>query len=197
MGERQVAFTMLDEAVLHLEQHSAPWNVQLELGARDRLDPDRIRESAARACADHAMLWARREPFRVHEQRYRWALPDEPSRLPIEETEVSDREELAAFRSRFYSPTIDLDESPPWRAAIVHRADGNDLLALAVSHVAADGVGTVRFARSLAAAGAGLARRLPPAVPPCRTGHAAQDSRFYPHSVHSDTVRWMRLVWRQ
>lgn len=163
MTERRVSFTMLDEAVLHLEQHGAPWNVQLEVGAAERLDTERIADAISAACAVHPMLRARRDAFRDRDRRYRWIIPDRSDELPLEETEVADEAELTRFRSRFHSPAIDLDRGLPWRAAVIHRGDEGDLLALCVSHVAADGVGTVRFARAIAAGYAG-AEPEPPVV---------------------------------
>jgi NRPS condensation-like uncharacterized protein len=160
-GTQHVPFTEFDEAIMHLEQHAAPWNVQLEVGASGRLDPSRIEGSLRRACAVHPMLRARRDDFSSLDVRYRWAIPEELERIPFEVTDVGSSDELRALRTRFYSPRLDLEESPPWRALLARRQDGTDLLMLNVSHVAADGIGSLRFARAVTTTYAGGQDRPP------------------------------------
>jgi NRPS condensation-like uncharacterized protein len=148
---RTVPFTALDEAVLHLEEELEPWNVQVEVGSATRLDADRLYDAVETAAGAHPLARGRLRDYGALDDEYVWELPDEVDTVPLKRADAADAESLAALRGRFYSPRVELRESPPFRVALARGAgiDGGDRLMVCGSHVAMDGVGTLRLARSV------------------------------------------------
>lgn len=142
-----VPFTVLDEAVHHLEESLAPWNVQIEVGTTEHIDVDRLREAAVVACNAHPLARARRRPSNLADMQYHWEIPDDVGSVPVE---VADGD-LASARTEFYGRPFDLTAKPPVRLLVGRGAgrEGGDQLLVCVAHAAADGVGAVRIARSV------------------------------------------------
>lgn len=159
-----VPFTPLDEAVLHLEEELEPWNVQIEVGSTTRLDAERLYGAVEAATAAHPLARARMRDYDALDGGYVWELPDAVDTVPLKRAETADDEALADLRSRFYSPRVELRESPPFRVALARGGgiDGGDRLLICGSHVAMDGVGTLRFARSICRAYRGDSIESPP-----------------------------------
>lgn len=73
----EIPFSMLDEAILHLEQELGCWNIQLEVAAPGTIDVERVRAAAAAACAAHPMARAAQQSFTDGDGHYRWRITDE------------------------------------------------------------------------------------------------------------------------
>jgi NRPS condensation-like uncharacterized protein len=146
-----VPFTSLDEAVLHLEEELEPWNVQIEVGSATTLDAERLYGAVETAAGAHPLTRARRRDYSTLDGEYVWEIPEEVDTVPLKRADAADSDALADLRTQFYSPRVELRESPPFRVALARGAgiDGGDRLMLCGSHVAMDGVGTLRLARSI------------------------------------------------
>ena len=149
MVTTSVPFTVLDEAVHHIEESFAPWNIQIEVGTAETIDVDRLEEAAVAACTAHPLARARRRPCNLGDTQYEWEIPDDAGEVPVEVVDADD--DLDAARTEFYGRSFDLTAESPVRLSVVRGAgrEGGDLLMVAVSHAAADGVGAVRIARSV------------------------------------------------
>lgn len=145
-----VPFTKLEEAVFSIERKYTPWNVQLELEAERRIDVVRLREAARAAFAVHPFARARRRPHDGLDTGVAWEIPDRVEDVPLTVVR-SEGQELDTTRTVFYGEPFDLLESPPLRLLVVRGAGtaGGDRLLVCASHVSVDGVGTLRFLRSL------------------------------------------------
>lgn len=150
-------FTMLEEAVHHIERTYTPWNVQFEVETAARIDVDRLREAALAAVAAHPLARARRRPAGGLRSRYAWEIPDSADEVPVAAVSPESTAELAAARTRFYGESFDLTDPPPFRLLVARGAgragadgdpDGDSLLVCA-SHVPVDGVGILRLVRSI------------------------------------------------
>ncbi|MXR50783.1 hypothetical protein GRX03_04075 [Halovenus sp. WSH3] len=146
---RTVPFTVLEEAVYNLEQTFTPWNIQLELETSEVIDTERLESSVRTACDRHPLARARKRPASALDTDYIWELPGEVDAVPI--TECEGDTGITDARRTFYGEPFDLSEAPPFRVLVVRGggADGGDRLCLATSHVPADGVGAVRFLRTV------------------------------------------------
>ena len=153
-GSRTLPLTVIDEAILHLERASTPWNIQLEVGSTGTLDEARMHAALAATCSRHPLLRARVERHSPLERRYSWHVDPPGAELdlrPLRVVDCPDDDALAKVRTELYSPSIPLDTTPPLRAVLARRPHG-DLLLLATSHVPTDGMSCLRIARTLTAA---------------------------------------------
>lgn len=152
-----VPFTMLEEAVHHIERTYTPWNVQFEVETAARIDPDRLREAATAAAEAHPLARARRRPATSLQSRYVWEIPGSVDEVPVATVAPGDGSDLAAARTRFFGEPFDLTDPPPFRLLVARGAgregpDGGpagDGLLVCASHVPVDGVGTLRLVRSI------------------------------------------------
>ena len=142
-----VPFTALEEAVFHIERKYSPWNVQIEVTAEE-IDAERVHEAAVDACNSHPLARARRKEHQGLDTELLWEIPDSVESVPVDETYVGSDRELGEVRTRFYSGDIDLTDGVPFRVLVTHR-DGQDRLLVCASHVPCDGVGALRFTRSV------------------------------------------------
>jgi NRPS condensation-like uncharacterized protein len=139
-------FTLIEELTHHLERRFHPLNMQGELATSATVDIERLEAALRTAMDHHPMARARRRPSLPTDTRYHWRIPPEPGPVPIYEVDSSDLE-LREVRNRLYGSRFDLTEEPPF-AVVVYRGggiDGGDRILQSVSHVAADGVGMLRF----------------------------------------------------
>jgi NRPS condensation-like uncharacterized protein len=143
---KTVPFTALEEAVFHIERKHGPWNIQMEVTA-DSIDAERVGEAAVEACNAHPLARARRREYDGLDTDLVWEIPDEVGAVPVEETSVSRGDELDEVRTRFYSRGFDLTDGVPHRLSVVHGEE--DRLLVCSSHVPCDGVGALRFVRSV------------------------------------------------
>lgn len=150
----RVPFTVLDEAMYHIERKHSPLNIQLGVGAGGRIDIDRLREAVVEACEAHPLARAKQREAEGWERGYDWEVSAAPPDPPVREVSVEDTEEFAEVQTEFYSEPFDLTEEPPFRLLVARDAEesGCDRLLTSVSHVPADGVGTLRLVRTVSQA---------------------------------------------
>ncbi|WP_335998915.1 hypothetical protein [Halorientalis halophila] len=152
----RVPFTPLEEAVHHIERKLGSWNVQSEVETATRIDVDRLREATLTACNAHPLARARQRPNSGTDTRFVWEIPTGIGRLPDGVITVMDGP--IGNVSPFYRQRIDLTEELPFRLLVIRGggADGGDALLVCTSHVAADGIGSLRFVRSICEAYRGV-----------------------------------------
>lgn len=143
--------TLLDEALLHLQEARAQWNVQLELDTGQHIDETALRKAVFSCCRRHPLTRARLGPWKRLESSYRWHITDELDLDPVRVVECPDSAALARIRAEIYTPALDLEVSPAMRIVLARRP-GGDLVLMSVSHLVADGVGAVRLMQSIARA---------------------------------------------
>jgi NRPS condensation-like uncharacterized protein len=143
-------FTPLEEMTHHMDQAFQPWNMQGEIESTGTVDIERLEAATATAMEYHPMASARRRPSSLTDTRYEWVIPDEPEPLDVVEVD-SDEESLQAVRNRLYGERFDLTEEPPVRICIYRGGglDGGDHVIQSTSHVAGDGLGTLRYSQAV------------------------------------------------
>ncbi|QLD86394.1 hypothetical protein HWV23_11880 [Natronomonas halophila] len=145
------AFTRLEEAVYHVERMYTPWNIQVEIETRERIDRDRLRAAVREAYDVHPIAKAHKRRGGKGGTDYDWEVPDEAP-VPIEVVEASDVD-LDALRQRFYGDGIDLSTAPPLRLLVVRNGgESGDLLWFCSSHVPVDGMGAYRILQAICTA---------------------------------------------
>lgn len=142
-----VPFTELEEAVFHIERKHGSWNIQMELTS-DGIDTDEIHDAAVEACNSHPMSRARRKQHHSLDTDLTWEIPESIETVPVEVASVGTKEKLNALRTQFYSGGFDLTEGVQLRLLVIHGGE-EDRLLVCTSHVPCDGVGTLRFVRSI------------------------------------------------
>jgi NRPS condensation-like uncharacterized protein len=153
----ELDFNIIDEAIHHLDTDAEPMTVHVEARVAGRIDEERLRKAVAQACASHPLARAKQQPWRRWSTAYRWKIDAVPSRDPVGVVDTSrGTTTVERERGRFQSERVPLDASPPFRVLLVH-ADAGDCVMLNFNHAAADGVGTLRFLRSIARNYAGAA----------------------------------------
>lgn len=150
-NEPSLPVTMLDEALLLLQEARSSWNVQFELGADHHLDEATFRQAVLTCCRHHPLTRARLAQTRNGTTSYRWDFADEIDRDPVRVVDCPDDAALDRLRAELYFPPIALDVSPGLRVALARRPVG-DLVLLSVSHIVADGVGALRLMQTIARA---------------------------------------------
>lgn len=143
-------FTALDEVLHHVDREVEPPTVHLELVVPGHLDPVTLERAVHAAIDRHPLARVRKVAGRRRLRPAQWEVTDSLGAEPF--TSVDG--DVNAYRVSLYSQQIPLDESPPLRVLHV-RGDQLDRLLLSVNHSAADGMGTVRLARSIARSYAG------------------------------------------
>lgn len=150
----ELPFTAIDEGIYHIEAGTTPWNIQVELGAHGRLDLARLREAVRAACERHVLTRASMRPAKATEKHYTWMIGEASRKELVDEVDCPDGD-VAAARAAFYSPDVPLEDPPLLRVRLVRRPTG-DLMMMSVSHVMADGVGTMRILHSITRAYRGV-----------------------------------------
>jgi NRPS condensation-like uncharacterized protein len=144
-------FTEFEEAVFHLQERTGPWNIQFEIAAQGRLDEQKLRDAIRSACERHPLARARLRHWAGGHRAYEWFIPDQLDIEPLSAVDCLDDKVLSEARTDLYSLPLPLDVAPAFRAVLARRPAG-DLVLFSVSHVGIDGVGGVRFLRSVASA---------------------------------------------
>jgi len=157
--DRDVAFSLVDEAIQLLEADTAPWSIQLEARVDGRLDEARLRRALASALEAHPMARARMIASNRWLTRDRWAFPrSRPDLLRV--VDCLDDDHLAAARAELQSLPSPLTVTPPLQAWLARHPEG-DVLMLNVHHAAMDAFGAIRVLRSIARAYAGVPDPVP------------------------------------
>jgi NRPS condensation-like uncharacterized protein len=149
-------FSPIDEILALTDSDAYPVNVHIEARAPGTIDAACMREAVAAAIAIHPLARARRLPPAAGDKQIFWEVHDAAGIDPLQVFEAGDDESVDRVRSQFLSARVPLHESPPLRIALVRRAGGDHLI-LNVNHAAADGIGTLRFLRSVLRAYSGEA----------------------------------------
>ena len=143
--------TLLDEALLHLQEARAQWNVQLEIGTDHHVEEAAFRKAVLSCCRRHPLARARLAPWKRLESSYHWDITDELDLDPVRVVDCPDSAALDRIRAEIFTPPLELDASPIMRIVLARRP-GGDLVLMSVSHLIADGVGAVRLMQSIARA---------------------------------------------
>ena len=144
----QMPFSLLDELFFHLDTEESPFNTQLEVRLRERLDGGRLGEALLTAMGLHPLMAARMAPWQPQDSVYYWLFPGLDRESPLREVECPDETALHAVRSGLHSDAMELTRSYPFRCVLAHTDDG-DYLMLSASHAATDGTGLYRFLASI------------------------------------------------
>lgn len=145
---RRVPFSLVDEAIDHLDSPAEPWSVQLEARVAGALDEGRLRAAVAAALDRHPRARARRIPPRLRDRRYEWEILPAAEVDPMDVLITQDDAGLAAARAELQSRPLPLDVSPPLRVRLARHPAG-DVVMLYLHHAAGDGVSAVRLLRSI------------------------------------------------
>lgn len=140
--------TLLDEALLHLQEARAQWNVQLELGTDHHVAEAAFRKAVFSCCRRHPLARARLAPWKRLKSSYHWDVMDELDLDPVRVVDCPDSAALDRIRAEIFTPPLELDTSPVMRIVLARRP-GGDIVLLSVSHLVADGVGAVRLMQSI------------------------------------------------
>ncbi|MFN2609016.1 MAG: condensation domain-containing protein [Acidimicrobiales bacterium] len=143
-----VPFTVMDEAIHHLDTPSEPWSVEVEVAVAGRIDPARLRWALGQALARHPMTRARCLPARRTDRTYTWELTPVADLDPVSVVDCPGEAALAEARDRLVSLSVPLAESPPFRLRVA-RGTGGDRVLLNANHAAFDGFGCVRLLQSV------------------------------------------------
>jgi NRPS condensation-like uncharacterized protein len=160
---RTLPLTWGDEAILHLESASDPWNIQMEIGDSQRIDPDALQTAVHAACLAHPIVRSRLVLGAPHQTVDYWEVIDELTPMSIPIVDCPDEATLARLRTEFYSPPFPQHEAPQCRVQVARRPNG-DLVQFNAAHVAVDGIGMLRLLRSVTDAYRGKSE-LPPPLP--------------------------------
>ena len=158
---RTLPLTWGDEAILHLESASDPWNIQMEIGDTQRIDPAELEAAVHAACMAHPIARARLVLGAPLERFDHWEIVDDMTRMSIAVVDCPDDATLARLRTDFYSPPFPKNEAPPFRVQVARRPHG-DLVQINTAHAAVDGIGMLRLLRSITDAYRGKAEAPPP-----------------------------------
>src|SRR5262249_18191818 len=150
MPAQRLPFNFIDEIFVHSESLHEPLTIQVDARLSGRLAPDRLHDAIAAALARHPRARARLAPWTAHEPGFEWIV-DAPAPEATVEVQNSGERDLDALRSDFYGRAIPFDRSPQVRVLLV-RAAGGDRVLLSTHHACSDGVGALRFMRSVARA---------------------------------------------
>ncbi len=150
-----------DEAILHLESASDPWNIQMEIGETGRIDPDALTAAVHAACVAHPIMRSRLVLAAAHQAFDHWEIVDDLSPMPIPVVDCPDEATLARLRTDFYSPPFPMHEAPQFRVQVARRPNG-DLVQINAAHAAVDGIGMLRLILSITNGYRGKADPPPP-----------------------------------
>ncbi|MFH1434123.1 MAG: hypothetical protein ABIJ56_00265 [Pseudomonadota bacterium] len=150
----RIPFNVGDEAIFHLETADEPWGIHFEMRFDGRLDWQRLYAGLLRAIELHPMLRARQAAFQPSDHTYYWKIQESPGVAALLVADCADDADLAALRNNLLDTIIPTTRPPLLKAALARCPDGDRLLFI-FSHVAGDGIGSLRVLRSVAAAYAG------------------------------------------
>lgn len=144
----RIPFSLLDELFFHLDAQDSPFNTQLEVRLKAKIDGSRLSEALLTAMGLHPMMAARMASWESSDSVYSWLLPGLDRVSPLREVDCPDDIALQAVRSGLHSDPMDLTGGYPFRCVLAHTDDG-DYLMLSASHAATDGAGLYRFMASI------------------------------------------------
>jgi NRPS condensation-like uncharacterized protein len=151
-----VPLSEIDLACAASEDAFGPFNIEVAVETRGRLDVERLRRAVARASRRHFLCGARRNGAGLCTPGQEWVRGPDPvvDAGVVRSASGGDREDQDAERDDLLAEPIPLQRTPPFRLLLSQGADG-DLLTLSASHVASDGLGALHLLRTIAAEYAG------------------------------------------
>jgi NRPS condensation-like uncharacterized protein len=164
MKQERVAFGFLEELMDVAHSADEPLTVQIELRVAGSLGEAALRDAIRKAMAVHPMTRARKAAPRFLLRPPVWELAEPDVSKVLQVLPCGDECELVDIRDRFYSAPIELDAAPALRVLLLKRAGGDSLL-FAAHHAITDGIGGLRFLRSVARAYRGEADSPAPVDP--------------------------------
>lgn len=142
-------FSVLEQGVHLLDHPAEPWSVHLEVRFEARLDPERLREAIRVACTSHPMTLIRKAGGKPG-GRLMWERMAQAEVEPFDVVTCPDDRQLKAARDEVESQYLSLENAPPFRARLASYLDADHLI-LNMNHAAGDGLGALRFLRSVGA----------------------------------------------
>jgi NRPS condensation-like uncharacterized protein len=158
---RLTDLSALDESLLVWQRLGVPWNGQIALAAR-AIDAARARAAIDAALAHHPL--ARCAIVDDRRGRPYWAYDDTAGVGAVDVVACADDDAVERLRIAQIEAPLPIGDAPLVRA-VVARGAAEDLLIVTVSHVMTDGLGLLRFMRSVGRAYRDEADP-PPAVDP-------------------------------
>jgi len=141
-------FSVVDEIMAFADSPQYPTNVHIEAKAPGRLDAEKMWAAVHAALDVHPLARARKLPPEPRDKQLFWEITPTPGHDPFLVVEAGDEAGVSRARNQLLSLQVPLHESPPLRVWLV-RCDSGDHLILNVHHAVADGIGTLRFLRSI------------------------------------------------
>ncbi len=148
MSAQQTPFSPIDEILELTDSARYPVNVHIEAKAAGALDAEKMHEAVHAALDLHPLARARKMAPRPSDKQLIWEITDTVGVDPFLVVEAGDEAAVNVARNQLLSSQVPLHESPPLRVWLVRCSSGDHLI-LNVSHAAADGIGTLRFMRSI------------------------------------------------
>ena len=148
MPLEQTPFSPIDELLDLTDSDQYPVNVHIEAKAPGTLDAARMREAVHAALDAHPLARARKVPPKQSDKQLYWEITETAGIDPFLVVDAGDEEAVSLARNQLLGTRVPLHESPPLRVWLVRCGSGDHLI-LNVNHAAADGIGTLRFMRSV------------------------------------------------
>lgn len=150
----ELPFTYLDEAMGMFDIERSPTSVHFEVQVAGQLDAKCLAEALVTAAQRHPMMRARQLSARAHHLRMRWCIEPRFQLNPLQMLDCPDDAALDQARDALFARRFTLDAAPPFRTLLARHPDGDRLIFNAI-HQATDGIGLLRFVRSVQRAYAG------------------------------------------
>ncbi|MCO5176887.1 MAG: hypothetical protein M9890_07975 [Thermomicrobiales bacterium] len=160
-------FIVTEEILAFGNRPSQPQNACIELRVSGTIDEDRLRDAVVRATGIHPMARAARVARRRRLSPPMWEVQESGSldiSHVIRVAEADGEDDMQRLRGEFTSELIDLERPPAVRLLIVRRVGGDSLLYI-WHHAMADGMGGIRFLRSIVRAYADQSDPIPDVDP--------------------------------
>ena len=148
MALQQTPLSSVDEVLQLSDSPRYPVNVHIEIKVAGRLNANKLRKAVASALAVHPLARARLLVPRQQDKQLNWEITECAGIDPVLVLEGGNEARVNTLRNQLLSTQVPLHESPPLRIWLIRNPDG-DHLVFNVSHAAADGLGTLRFTRSV------------------------------------------------
>jgi NRPS condensation-like uncharacterized protein len=183
---RLLDLSALDESLLVWQRLGVPWNAQIALAART-LDADRAAAALDAALAQHPLTQC---ALGDDGGRMVWCRDDAATIGAMGVVACADDDALDELRIAQISEPLPMDRAPLARA-VVARCRDEDVLILTISHLVTDGLGLLRFMRSV-----GRAYRDEPDPPPALDAVQAQSALTPPRpaSLPALATEWSRRL---
>ena len=143
-----VPFTYLDDALMMYDTAEHPMTVHAELHLDGRLDPARLRQALEQAAQQHPLARARVLPALAIHRHWRFHIERSYELDPLTEVDCQTDRQFQRAREALLNCRIPTDRPPLFRVLLAHHPDG-DRLVFAIHHCVGDGIGVIRFLRSV------------------------------------------------